>query len=126
MDVTDALNDRQYIVLGDDAAEITPAGTRFLAEFGIDLSALSSARLRYCKICIDWTERRPHIAGPVGAALTKRYFDLGWIERMKDSRAVMVTAAGKRGFSDIFGIRRPDGGGTQRPADRQSGSTARG
>ena len=126
VDVTDALNDRQYIVLGDDAAEITPAGTRFLAEFGIDLSALSSARLRYCKICIDWTERRPHIAGPVGAALTKRYFDLGWIERMKDSRAVMVTAAGKRGFSDIFGIRRPDGGGTQRPADRQSGSTARG
>lgn len=127
VDLTDALAAREYIVLGDDAAEITPAGTRFLAEFGIDLSALSSARRGFCKVCIDWTERRPHIAGPVGAALTKRYFNLGWIERMKDSRAVMVTAAGKRGFSDIFGIGLPDGGGTpmQRPAHRQLGSTPR-
>ena len=68
VDLTDALTARKYIVLGDDGAEITPAGTRFLVEFGIDLSALSSARRRFCKVCIDWTERRPHIAGPVGAA----------------------------------------------------------
>jgi DNA-binding transcriptional ArsR family regulator len=104
VDLTDALTARKYIVLGDDGAEITPAGTRFLVEFGIDFSALSSARRRFCKVCIDWTERRPHIAGPVGAALTRRYFDLSWIERMKDSRAVMVTAAGKRGFTKTFGI----------------------
>lgn len=127
VDLTDALTFREYIVLGDDAAEITSAGTRFLAEFGIDLSALNSTRHRFCKLCIDWTERRPHIAGPVGAALTKRYFDLGWIERVKDSRAVIVTAAGKRGFSDIFGIGLPEGGGThtQRPAQRQLGSAVR-
>jgi DNA-binding transcriptional ArsR family regulator len=120
VDLTDALTAREYIILGDDAAEFTPAGTRFLAEFGIDLPALSAAR-RLSKICIDWTERRPHIAGPVGAALTKRYFDIGWIERVTDSRAVIVTAAGKRGFSDIFGIGLPDGGGThtQRSAQRQ-------
>jgi len=126
VDLTDALTAREYIILGDDAAEFTPAGTRFLAEFGIDLPALSAAR-RFCKICIDWTERRPHIAGPVGAALTKRYFDLGWIERVTDSRAVIVTAAGKRGFSNIFGIGLPDGGGThtQRPAQRQFGSAVR-
>lgn len=104
VDLTDALTARKYIVLGDDGAEITPAGTRFLVEFGVDVSALSSARRRFCKVCIDWTERRPHIAGPVGAALTRRYFDLSWIERMKDSRAVMVTAAGKRGFTKTFGI----------------------
>ena len=79
-------------------------------EFGIELSALSSARRRFCKVCIDWTERRPHIAGPVGAALTRRYFDLSWIERMKDSRAVMVTAAGKRGFTKTFGIVGPTQG----------------
>lgn len=104
VDLTDALTARKYIVLGDDGAEITPAGTRFLVELGVDVSALSSARRRFCKVCIDWTERRPHIAGPVGAALTRRYFDLSWIERMKDSRAVMVTAAGKRGFTKTFGI----------------------
>ena len=121
VDLTDALTAREYIIIGDDAAEFTPAGTRFLAEFGIDLPALTSARRRFCKICIDWTERRPHIAGPVGAALTKRYFDLGWIERVTDSRAVTVTATGKRGFLDIFGIGQPNGGGThtQRSAQRQ-------
>jgi DNA-binding transcriptional ArsR family regulator len=116
VDLTDALTAREYIIIGDDAAEFTPAGTRFLAEFGIDLPALTSARRRFCKICVDWTERRPHIAGAVGAALTKRYFDLGWIERVTASRAVTVTAAGKRGFLDVFGIGQPNGGGTQRNA----------
>ena len=108
VDLTDALTAREYIVLGDDGAEITPAGTRFLFEFGVDLSALSSARRGFCKVCIDWTERRPHIAGSIGGALTKRYFDLGWIERKNDSRAITVTAAGKRGFQETFGIGVPE------------------
>src|ERR1700747_2125084 len=80
--LTDFFTAHDYIVLGDEAAEITPAGTRFLTHFGIDLSALSSARRHFCRLCLDWTERRPHIAGALGAALTKRYFDLGWTERM--------------------------------------------
>lgn len=95
---------REYIVVGDEAAEMTPEGTRFLSAFGIDLSALSSARRHFCRLCLDWTERRPHIAGAVGAALTKRYFDRGWIERMGHSRAVNVTPLGKRGFLEIFGV----------------------
>jgi hypothetical protein len=59
-------------------------------------------------LCIDWTERRPHIAGTVGAALTKRCFDLGWTERMKHSGAVIVTASGKHGFLETFGIGVPE------------------
>ncbi len=105
----------EYIVVGDEAAEITQAGTRFLTEFGIDLSALSSTRRHFCRLCLDWTERRPHIAGAVGAALTKRCFDLGWTERMKHSRAVIVTASGKHGFLETFGIGMPEksGNGTR-------------
>jgi hypothetical protein len=57
-----------------------------------------------CRLCLDWTERRPHIAGAIGAAITKRYFDLGWMERMKHSQAVIVTPAGRRGFQKTFGI----------------------
>lgn len=95
---------REYIVLGDEAAEITQPGSRFLGEFGIDLSALGATRRRFCRMCLDWTERRPHIAGALGAALTARYFDLGWTERMQHSRAVIVTALGRRGFRDTFGI----------------------
>jgi DNA-binding transcriptional ArsR family regulator len=104
VDLTDFFTIHEFIVLGDAAAEITTAGTRFLTEFGIDLSGLSSTRRHFCRLCLDWTERRPHIAGAVGAALTRRYFDLGWTKRMQHSRAVIVTASGKRGFLETFGI----------------------
>jgi len=104
VDLTDFFTTHEYVVIGDEAAEITPSGTCFLTEFGIDLSTLSSTRRHFCRFCVDWTERRPHIAGAVGAALTKRYFDLGWTERMKHSRAVIITALGKRGFLKTFGI----------------------
>ena len=117
VDLTDFLTTHEYIVVADEAAEITPAGIGFLTEFGIDLSALSSTRRRFCRLCLDWTERRPHIAGAVGAALTKRCFDLGWTERMKHSRAVIVTGSGKRGFLETFGIGTPEesGNGIIRP-----------
>jgi DNA-binding transcriptional ArsR family regulator len=112
VEITDFLTAREYIIFSNETAEITTAGARFLNEFGIDLSALSSTRRRFCRFCIDWTERRPHIAGAVGAALTERYFDLGWIERMKDSRAVTVTPSGKRGFLENFEIQVPEKGGS--------------
>ena len=113
VDLTHFFTTHEYIVLSDEAAEITTAGTRFLTDFGIDLSALSSTRRHFCRLCLDWTERRPHIAGAVGAALTKRCFDLGWTERMKHSRAVIVTASGKRGFLETFGIGVPEESGNR-------------
>jgi DNA-binding transcriptional ArsR family regulator len=69
-------------LLDDEVAEITRAGTRFFTEFGIELPTPRSPRRHYGRLCLDWTERRPHLAGAVGAAVTKRYFDLGWLERM--------------------------------------------
>jgi hypothetical protein len=108
VDLTAALVAHEYIAVGDEAAEITRAGSRFLTGFGIDLSGSRSRRRHFCRLCMDWTERRPHIAGVVGAALTKRCFDLGWTERMERSSAVIVTAAGRRGFRETFGIGVPD------------------
>jgi DNA-binding transcriptional ArsR family regulator len=104
VDLADFFIGREYILTGEEAAEITEAGTRFLSDFGIEFSTLGSTRRRFCRLCLDWTERRPHIAGALGAALTRRYFDLGWTERMKRSRAVIVTASGKCGFRETFGI----------------------
>jgi hypothetical protein len=111
VDLADFFTTREYIVIGDDAeaAVITQTGTCFLTAFGIDLSALSSTRRHLCRLCLDWTERRPHLAGAVGAALTKRCFDLGWTVRMKHSRAMIVTPLGRRGFLENFGIT-PSGG----------------
>ena len=112
VDLTDALVARQYVVPHDDAAEITTTGTRFLTDFGIELPGLRSSRRHVGRLCLDWTERRPHIAGKIGAALTRRYFDLGWLERMKDSQAVTVTPPGRRGFLKAFGV------DASRPGDR--------
>jgi DNA-binding transcriptional ArsR family regulator len=104
VDVTDACAARRYVVLGAEAAGITRAGRRFLAEFGIELPERRSSQRHVCRLCLDWTERRPHIAGAVGAAMTRRYFDLGWMRRLKDSQAVIITPVGRRGFRETFGI----------------------
>ena len=104
VDLTDALVTREYVVLDDKAAEITTAGTRFLRKFGIELPTPPSTRRHVSRLCLDWTERRPHIAGAVGAAITRRCFDLGWMERMKRSHAVIVTPVGRQGFQERFGI----------------------
>ncbi len=110
VDLTDSLVARKYVVLDDEAAEITMAGARFFTAFRIELPTLRSTRQHSCRLCLDWTERRPHIAGALGAALTKRYFDLGWMERMRRSHAVIVTRLGRRGFQETFGIDAPEPG----------------
>ena len=107
VDLTDSFAARQYIVPDDDIAEITTAGARFLGEFGVELPARRSSRRHFCRLCLDWTERRPHIAGEIGAAITRRCFDLGWLDRMSRSHAVIVTPLGRRGLRKTFGIDAP-------------------
>jgi hypothetical protein len=63
---------------------------------------LRQHRRTFCRPCLDWTERRPHIGGSVGAALATRCFELGWIERKRDSRAVTITATGLQGLKQTF------------------------
>jgi DNA-binding transcriptional ArsR family regulator len=92
------------IVLGEDGGEVTADGMRFLAEFGALPLPRPGSRRPFCRACLDWSERRWHIAGAVGAGLCRRAFELGWIERRRDSRAVAVTAAGRQGFAETFGL----------------------
>ena len=95
---------RELVVLGDEAGEVTPAGMDFMSGLGVDLSAARAKRRVFCRPCLDWTERRSHIGGAVGAALARRCFDLKWIERIGSSRAVAITAAGRRGLLEQFGL----------------------
>ncbi|HEV2302003.1 MAG TPA: winged helix-turn-helix domain-containing protein [Stellaceae bacterium] len=121
--LADCLARRGYVLLDEEGAEVTPNGAQFLAGFGIDLFTVGTRRRRFCRSCLDWTERRPHIGGAVGAALASRCFELGWTERKRDSRAVMVTAAGRKGFLETFGVAldEPSAAG---PAQRVIGSSA--
>lgn len=99
--VTDALVARAYVTLSADGGEVTAAGHAFLQAFGAEPAA---GKRVFCRPCLDWSERRPHIAGRLGATLAARYLDLGWIVRLRDTRAVSVTAAGRDGFAARFGI----------------------
>ena len=102
--LADALVERGHVVLADEGGEVTAPGVDFLSAFGLDLAATQQRRRAFCRPCLDWTERRPHLAGAVGAALAQRCFDLRWFERMRDSRALVITPAGRRGLVEVFGL----------------------
>jgi DNA-binding transcriptional ArsR family regulator len=85
--------------------EVTPAGSDLLEHFGIDLESVRAHRRGFAPLCLDWSERLPHVAGSLGAALLAAMFDRGWIQRTSDSRAVTVTHAGRRGLERTFGVR---------------------
>jgi DNA-binding transcriptional ArsR family regulator len=83
--------------------EVTQTGAGALAAFGVDVSAARRSRRRFAGACLDWTQRRPHLSGALGAAITARLIDLGWIIRGPSRRAVRVTPAGRAGLAETFG-----------------------
>ena len=99
-----SLAEHGHVLLDDDGGEVTEDGARFLTGFGLDLAGAAGKRRRFCRPCLDWSERRLHLGGAVGAALAQRCFALGWIERIKDSRAVTITPSGRDGFLTNFGV----------------------
>jgi DNA-binding transcriptional ArsR family regulator len=99
--LADALTARGDVALGADGGEVTEQGQRFLVEFG---ASPAPGRRVFCRPCLDWSERRPHLAGRVGAALACRCFDLGWIARQRDTRALAISATGRHGLRGLFGI----------------------
>ncbi len=81
---------------GRDGCDVTPAGEAFFSNFGIDLEALAKSRRAFSRPCLDWSERRHHLGGALGAALLDRIFALRWARRDLDGRAVCFTPAGDR------------------------------
>ena len=79
-------------------------GNTVLADLGIDVAALEISRRPLFRCCTDWTERRPHVAGALGAALLARYKDERWLQSMHDSRKLVVTPAGRSAFARFFDI----------------------
>jgi len=104
VDLADSMIAHDFVVLGDEAGEVTPNGAEFLTRLGVDLAAARAKRRVFCRPCLDWTERRLHIGGAVGAALATRCLELKWIEQVRDSRALAITPAGRRGLVEAFGL----------------------
>lgn len=102
--LTQALIDKGLIQQHDEAYEVTEPGECWLDAFGIDRLQLQNQRRIFAAICLDWSERRPHLAGALGAAIAQRLFELKWIRRVDRSRAVKVTDFGRSGLKRELGL----------------------
>ena len=92
-----------HIELAADGGEVTPAGLAFFHEHKVALEVGKSKRV-FCRPCLDWSERRYHIAGIVGAAICRTAFERGWVARIAGTRAISVTTDGRRAFRDVFAV----------------------
>ena len=96
------LSQRHAFDFNGTTVSLSAAGERLIAELGIDASAVRSQKRAACRVCMDWSERRHHLAGAVGAALLARIIELGWAVRDKSSRAINFRPHGERAFRGYF------------------------
>jgi DNA-binding transcriptional ArsR family regulator len=92
------------LVRGASDFDVTEAGKRVFSELGIDVAALAEHPRPLTRACLDWSERRHHLAGSLGAALSAEFVRRGWVETREASRVVTVSPAGRAALDERFGI----------------------
>jgi len=107
--LSDALVGHGHVELTGDAGVLTDSGVDFLGGLGLDTAPLLARRTKrsgrvLCRPCLDWSERRPHLAGAVGAALCAHSLAQSWTRRLGGTRAVSITPKGERVFREAFGL----------------------
>ncbi|KGR85936.1 MULTISPECIES: helix-turn-helix domain-containing protein [Lysinibacillus] len=100
--LTESMLKAGYLTLEGKQFVLTDEGTLFFTTFGIDLTALKRKRRSFSHACLDWSERRYHLAGALGCELLNQFFNLGWLLRVPSIRAIKVTEKGKLGFKEVF------------------------
>lgn len=98
----DHLTGNGLLEAGSESLRLTDRGRTFMAGFGIELEDLERKRAPLCRECLDWSERRSHLAGSLGRAILTRIEDLGWARRDKQTRIVTFTPEGEKRFSAMF------------------------
>src|SRR5437763_430090 len=102
--LTEALRRSGVIRRRDGAYILTSSGEKAIVDLGIDVTTLRQQRRAFAVPCLDWSERREHLAGALGAALAVRLFELSWIERVGRGRAATVTTDGLKALHSRFGL----------------------
>lgn len=102
--LTHALLSSGILLEQKDRYTVTEDGKKFFADFGIDVNETATKRRLFSHQCLDWSERRHHLAGALGNALLERVLELDWVRRLPGTRAVQVTNEGKAGFEKVFSL----------------------
>ncbi len=100
-----SLAERGALRLDGTTYALTDQSASFFAALGIDLEEAAAKRRAFARACTDWTERKPHLAGSLGASLRERFLAAGWVERNGADRSLRITPAGRRELARRFGIR---------------------
>ena len=100
----DSLVARDLLSEQGEELYLTAAGRSFVKRFGIDIDALESARRTLCRSCLDWSARRSHLAGSLGAELLQHFYRLGWAKRQKGTRVIAFTPQGEAKFRAKFPV----------------------
>ncbi|MDA9207575.1 winged helix-turn-helix domain-containing protein [Octadecabacter sp.] len=98
----EALRSVGAIVEAGDDVSLTSKGETFATEFGVDLAQLKTSKVPLCRTCLDWSERRNHLAGSLGRALLSEMETRGWLRRDQNSRAILFTPLGQDAFDRAF------------------------
>jgi DNA-binding transcriptional ArsR family regulator len=98
----ESLMQRRYLAVGDDGLRLSDAGRGFITDLGIDLGHLAAGKTPLCRECLDWSERRSHLAGSLGRALLSRFEDTGWARREPGTRIVAFSPQGAAAFARAF------------------------
>lgn len=106
--LTDRLLALSYMEESGKDFVLSTEGKKRLHEFGVHVEGKPKNRRHFARQCLDWSERRHHLAGSLGASLTERLFELKWIERLPGGRAVRLTDAGRDGLFAEFGLQLTD------------------
>jgi DNA-binding transcriptional ArsR family regulator len=102
--LADAMLQKGLLAISNRDFELTQVGISFCESFGMELEKVRSQRRVFARQCLDWSERRPHLAGSLGAEFAKIFVTQGWIIQAKKSRSITVTKVGRDGFKKAFGI----------------------
>lgn len=102
--VAKALMDSDYVNQVHDQFILTAKGEIFFSEFGINLETTRRKRRSFCHCCLDWSERKHHLAGALGQAILERFLELDWLRKKPESRALLLTKIGRNGFAEVFGL----------------------
>jgi DNA-binding transcriptional ArsR family regulator len=102
--ITDKLLSRKIIAANHKDFTISKSGVKWFDRLEISIPELTQSKRALARKCLDWSEKRPHISGAVGAALANKLFDLKWLQRNKNSRIVLVTPLGQKKIYDLLGL----------------------
>jgi hypothetical protein len=102
--VTDRLTEKKFLVNAGQHFDVSPKGIKWFAELGIEVDELKKQRRSFARKCLDWSERRYHLSGSLGASMFDKMIDMKWLRRIRDTRRVAVTPIGQEKMYKLLGI----------------------